>query len=78
MSLTVTVAVDTLVLLGGAYWTTIVHVPPAVIVKPDTQVPPVTVNAPVPAVLVAVGVAVSFKGPGFVEVALLVRVMVPL
>lgn len=73
-----TVPVDTLVLPGGAYWTTIVHVPPPAIVKPDTQVPPVTKNAPVPAVLVTVGVAVSVKGPGFVEVALLVRVMVPL
>ena len=44
---------------------------------PDAQVPPVTVNAPVPVTRFTTGAAVSLSGPAFAPVAVLVRVTVP-
>lgn len=65
----------------GLYVTVIVHVPPLGSVKPDTQVPPVTVK-PLPVgpgpVTMTAGAAVNVSGPGVKEVALLVTVTVPL
>ena len=44
---------------------------------PDAQVPPVTVNAPVPVTRFTTGAAVSLSGPAFAPAAVLVRVTVP-
>ena len=83
VSLTLTCALAVVAALPfGLYCTIMVHVLPAGTVKPDTHVPPGRTVKLLPAgpgvTTVTVGVAVSVSGPGFVDVALLVRVIVPL
>jgi hypothetical protein len=54
-----------------------VQLVPGLSTVPDTQVPPVTVKAPVPLTLFTVGAAVSLSGPAFAPVAELLTVTVP-
>src|SRR5215469_10462747 len=63
--------------VGGTYCTMIVQVAAGASTVPDAQVPPVTVNAPVPATLFTAGAAVSVIGPAFAPVALFLSVTVP-
>ena len=63
--------------VGGTYCTMIVQVAAGASTVPDAQVPPVTVNAPVPVTLLTTGAAVSVIGPAFAPVAEFLRVTVP-
>src|SRR5215472_14865768 len=54
-----------------------VQLAPGLSTVPDTQVPPVIVNVPVPETLLTGGAAVSFSGPALAPVAELVIVTVP-